>query len=200
MLEVLVEKHWDIDLSLVDYEASADLIIQHLDEDSAVLGSLEEIRLSEMRGLLRAVYLNQAPIFCMEDLEEVMRVARGLTLMALSGDSNVLYDSDDEVRTRSRKQIKREDMVLAVDQLKEGMWLMIYDRNQPKTVVQITSVPPGGRVVKCREWGKTLGVKQSGWIDEGVLFAVDLGILPDAQGFWETTGWAEILDDQIFEM
>lgn len=197
MLEQLARKKlFDIDLSFVDYDRTVDEIIKHEEEDFTEADTLEGMRLAEMKGLLRAVYLNGERVLCFDDLEKLQAQNRAIQIMADAGDDNVSFVSADGPVCRGKKQKKRQGMVMTMDQISVGQWLMIYMDNQPSALVKVTQVPTGGRIFLYREWGKTPPVKEPGWMAEGMFRAADLGIRAYARGVWEMANWAELVDDQ----
>lgn len=197
MLEVLAKKNlFDIDLSFVDYDTTVHEIINHEEADFAEVDTLEGMHLAEMKGLLRAVYLNGEPVFCFDDLAVRQEQNKAIRKMADGGDDNVSFSSEDGPASRGKRQKKRHDMVVSMDQISVGQWLMIYMDNQPSSLVKVIEVPSGGRIFFYREWGKTLGVKEAGWKATGMFRATDLGIRPYARGVWEMANWAELVDDQ----
>jgi hypothetical protein len=196
MLEVLAAKRlYDIDLSFVDYEATVNLIIEHEVMDYSEAGTLEEMSLAEMKGLLRSVYLNGAPIFAFDDLAETQRKSKAIFKMVNAGDSNMSFLTEDRSTASCVRQMKRPNMITSMDQVHVGQWLMIFIENEPRSLVQVTEVPPGGRLFFCGEWGKNQGIKEAGWLDHGMFKASELGIRPYAKGKWETASWAESVDD-----
>lgn len=184
-LEKLVDQGlFDIDLSFVDYDAT----VQKMDEFRSLDGDF-------VTGMLRAVYQNGEPVFCFDDLGRDQAQFEAILKMSKKGDDNLIFADGGEPAIASPVQIKREGMVTSMDQITAGRWLMIYVDYQASSLVQVIKVPPGGIIFFVREWGKTVGVKEPGWISEGILCPPRLGILPYRdQGRWETACWAELVD------
>jgi hypothetical protein len=183
LLVALVEKGCDIDLCFVDLDTSAREVVEHEVIDDG----------DEIKSLLRVVYLNGAPVFCFEDLERIQTQNEAILKMAARGDSNLAFVSHDQSPLRSLTQVRREDMVISMDQVVAGQWLMIYIDNKAGFLVQVTKVPPGGRIFFAREWGKNAGIKEPGWLAEGMFCTTSLGIRQYPDGSWEATSWAEFV-------
>jgi len=187
----LVEKGWDIDLSFVDWKESIDQVIEHetLDHSEAD-GSPESIMLADLRGVLRAVYLNGELVIQIEDLAEEEKTRNAILKMANRGDSRISYCSsreDDSPRKLSKNQARRENMITDPKQLSVGQWLMIYLNGEPSSLVKVTQV--ADNIITYDEY------RDKFKCESGVSKLTEMGILPYAKGIWETANWVEAVDD-----
>ncbi len=195
ILAVLVNKGWDIDLSFVDWEKTVDQILNHetLDHSEAA-GSPESIMLADLRGVLRAVYLNGERVIQMDDGDKEERTRMMILAMANSGDNQVTYwasRGDDSPRKLAKHQVRRENMITDPKQISVGQWLMIYLNGEPSSLVKVTQV--AGNIIIYDQY------KDKFKCGSGVSKLTEMGILPYTKGIWETANWVEAVDDSTAE-
>lgn len=190
ILVTLVQKGWNMDLAFIDWEETTDRIIKHemLDHLEAD-GSPESIMLADLRGVLRAVYLNGERVISIvdEDREEIIRLM--ILKMANNGDSQITFwatKGDDSPRKLSKRQVRREHMITDQKQLQVGQWLMIYLAGEPSSLVKVTQI-----VDKFITYDEYIDGFRSG---SGMSRLTELGILPYTKGIWETANWLEEVD------